>query len=161
MRPHGSAEALEERRKEAVRRLRAGKSVAEVAASLGVSDRSVRGWRQSAADGGLRALKAKPQHVPTCRMSDQQKRELKKILLKGALAAGYLTDLWTSARVAETIHHQFEIEYHPDHVGRLLHDMDYSCQKPARQARERDDAAAEEFRNTTWTRIKRGRKKTS
>lgn len=148
MRPHGSAVVLEERRKQAVRRLRAGESVLAVAASLGVSDRSVRAWRQLANEGGgLRALKAKPQHVPTSGMSESQKRKLKKLLLKGAVAAGYATDLWTCARVAEAIRQKFGIEYHPDQVGLLLHDMGYCCQKPSRRAKEllRHNATGNDF----------------
>ncbi len=84
MRPVGSAVELEKRRKDAVRRIRAGERVTDVAKDLGVSRVAVSRWKRAAIDGGLRALNAVPQHVPQSRMSSEQKRQLKKILIGGA-----------------------------------------------------------------------------
>jgi hypothetical protein len=83
MRPTGSAAELARRRRGAVIRLRKGERVIDVAASLGVSTTAVQNWKRAAAEGGgLRALRAKPQHVLTCRLSADQKRELRKILVR-------------------------------------------------------------------------------
>ena len=158
MRPVGSAAELEKRRKDAVRRIRAGERVTDVAKDLGVSRVAVSNWKKAASEGGIRALNAVPQHVPQSRLSTQQKRQLKKILLRGAMACGYPTDLWTCDRIAEVVSKEFGICYNSAHLSRILHAMGYSCQKPSSQARERDDAAAQEFRNQTWSRIKKGRK---
>ena len=51
---------------------------------------------------------------------------------------GYRTNLWTTARIAELIR-QFGIQYHRDHVGRLMHSLNWSPQKPERRALERDE----------------------
>jgi transposase len=32
-------------------------------------------------------------------------------------------DHWTAARFAEAIHQQIGIEYSPDHVGRIMHQL--------------------------------------
>lgn len=88
MRPVGSAIELEKRRKEAVRRIRAGERVTDVANDVGVSRVTVRRWKKAAIDGGLRALNSVPQHVPQSGMSSEQTRQLKKILLGGAMARG-------------------------------------------------------------------------
>ena len=64
MRPVDSAIELENRRKDAVRRIRAGERVTDVANDLGVSRVTVSKWKKTAIDGGLRALNAIPQHVP-------------------------------------------------------------------------------------------------
>jgi transposase len=162
MRPTGSAAELARRRRGAVIRLRKGERVIDVAASLGVSTTAVQNWKRAAAEGGgLRALRAKPQHVLTCRLSADQKRELRKILVRGAAAAGYATDLWTCDRVAEVVEQRFGVSYHPGHISRILHDIGFSCQKPARRARERNATAVKKFRSETWPSIKKGRKKTS
>jgi transposase len=158
MRPTGSATELEIRRKDAVRRLRAGERVTDVARAFGVSRIAVYQWKRNAQEQGLRGLNATPQHVPQSRLSNDDRRRLKAILLRGAMAWGFPTDLWTCGRVAQVIQKEFDAQYHPGHVSRILHAIEFSCQKPAKQARERDDRAAEEFRNTTWPLVKKGRK---
>lgn len=159
MRPIGSAKELETRRKDALRRLRAGERVKDVAESLGVSTQAIHKWKKLAANGGgLNGLKAKPQHVPVSRLSDAQRRKLKGILLKGAAKAGFPTDLWTCERVAEVVQREFDVSYHPGHLSRILHDMGFTPQKPMRRAREHDQVAADEFRKTKWASIKKGRK---
>ncbi len=106
--------------------------------------------------GGVGALAAKPQPAARCRLSDEQKAQLVEILLRGPLAAGYFTDLWTCARLAQVIHKEFGVTYHVDHVGCILHDLGFTPQKPRRKARERDEAAIERWRRHDWPRIKKG-----
>lgn len=158
MRPVGSASELEIRRKDAVRRMRAGERPVDIARELGVSTTAVHNWKRAAAEGGLRALNAVPQHVPTCRLSDQQKRSLRTILRRGALAHGFPTDLWTCDRIAEVIFKQFGIHYDSGHLSRLLRALGYTPQKPKTEARERDPQAAEHFRRVTWPAVKKGAK---
>ncbi|GAA4453201.1 helix-turn-helix domain-containing protein [Novipirellula rosea] len=129
MRAVGSAIELENRRKDAVRRIRAGGRVADVANDLGVSRVTVSKWKKTAIEGGLRALNAVPQHVLQSRMSSEQKRQLKKILIGGALARGYPTDLWTCDRIAHVVLEEFGVSYNSAHLGRVLLKMGYSCQK--------------------------------
>ena len=158
MRPTGSATELEVRRKEAVRRLCAGERVTDVARAFGVSRIAVYQWKRKAQEEGLRGLNATPQHVAQSRLSSNDLRRLRQILLGGAMAWGFPTDLWTCRRVAQVIKNEFDTQYHPGHVSRILRAMRFSCQKPAKRAREHDDRAAQEFRNKTWPVVKRGRK---
>lgn len=158
MRPVGDAAVLEQRRKNAVKRMRAGERPVDVARDLGVSTAAVHQWKRAALDGGLRALNAVPQHVPECRLSAVQKRKLRTILRHGAMQYGYRTDLWTCSRVAEVVREEFGISYNRGHLSRILHSMGYSPQKPASEARERDPAAADHFRNVVWEEVKKGRK---
>ena len=69
--------------------------------------------------------------------------------------------LWTRSRVAAIIRLEFGVSYHPRHVGRLLDAIRWSPQKPARRARQRDEAAIARWREDTWPAIKRGRRPTS
>ena len=66
------------------------------------------------------------------------------------------TDLWTCARVQQVIEEKFGVTYHVDHVGRLLHSLGFSPQRPQRRARERNEAAIEHWRRYDWPRIKKG-----
>ncbi len=76
-------------------------------------------------------------------------------MIQGAQAAGYPTDLWTCPRVAEQIERRFGVRYHVDHVGRLLHELGWSPQKPARRALERDEDAIRRWVRHEWPRVKK------
>jgi transposase len=80
---------------------------------------------------------------------------LTRILLKGAQAAGFETDLWTCPRVAEIIEQRFGVRYHVHHVSRLLHGLGFSPQKPVRRAVERDEAAIQQWVRSDWQRVKK------
>lgn len=155
MRPQGSAAELEVRRRMAGRLLKEGKGIREVARLVGASPSSVERWKEAMKQGGLKALQAKPHPGPRPRLSSRQKQKLVKILKKGPQAAGYPTDLWTCRRVAEVIQRTFAVSYHPDHVGRILHLLRWSCQKPERRAKERDEEAIRSWRSEHWPHIKK------
>ena len=155
MRPKGSAEALEARRLIAGRLLLEGKGVREVSRLTSAASSSVTRWKKELGQGGLEALKAKPHPGRPPRLTPQQKQELGEILLKGAGAAGFPTDLWTLARVAEVIEREFGVKYHPGHVWHILRGMGWSCQKPERRARERDEEAIRQWREKKWVQVKK------
>jgi transposase len=156
MRTRGTAAELEVRRRIAARLLMEDVTLADVARCVDASVSSVSRWKRSWKAGGLAALAAKPHPGPTPKLSDSQKDELVEVLLRGPLAAGYFTDLWTCARVQQVIEEKFGVTYHADHVGRLLHSLGFSPQQPRRRARERDEEAIEHWRRHDWPRIKKG-----
>jgi transposase len=78
------------------------------------------------------------------------------VLLQGARASGYGTEVWTLQRVADVIAQRTGVVYHPGHVWRLLRYMGWSRQRPARRAKERDEAAIEHWVKTTWPALKGG-----
>jgi len=155
MRPKGTAKELEMRRKIAARMLSQGKSVQEVAEAVGVTPTSVYRWKKALEEGGPAALTAKPHPGRRPRLLPEQKKELEAILLQGARAAGFPTDLWTLPRVAQIIEAHFGVKYHPGHVWYILRDMGWSAQKPERRARERDEEAIQRWRSERWPEIKK------
>ena len=155
MRTKGSAAELEQRRRTAARLLDHGMRPSEVAAVLGVSPAAVTRWKQAYERGGEAALAAKPHPGGKARLTPAQRRRLAKVLLKGPQAHGYSTELWTLKRVAEVIAVHFGVDYHPGHVWRILRAMEWSCQKPERRARERDEEAIRRWRQDDWPRIKK------
>jgi transposase len=84
-----------------------------------------------------------------------QQRRLVRLLLEGPLAQGYRTDLWTTARIAEVIQKAFAVRYHPDHVGRLMHKLGWTPQKPESRALQRDEEAVARWKRQEWPRIKK------
>jgi transposase len=89
------------------------------------------------------------------RLDPKAKRRLEKALLRGAVAAGFPTDLWTCPRVARLIEEHLGITYHVDHVCRLLHSLGWSPQKPQRRAIERDEEEIRRWVKQEWRRIKK------
>jgi transposase len=156
MRPKGSAAELQARRRLAGQLLLEGSDVDEVAEIVGASESSVRRWRRALEKGGLEASLAKPHPGCRPRLDAKQKQRLIEILLAGPRRAGYSADLWTCRRVAEVIAKEFQVKHHPDHVGKMLHDLGWTCQKPEQRAREADDVAIQRWRKRDWPRIKRG-----
>jgi transposase len=156
MRPKGSAEVLEARRQVAARLFDLAKTNPEVAEACGVSLSAVKLWKRRWKDGGRVALAAKPHSGPKPRLPDVKLRHLLHILRRGAQKSGFRSDLWTCPRVARVIHRRFGVEYHPCHVWKLLRKLGWTCQKPERRARERDEAAIEHWRTVEWPRIKKG-----
>ena len=59
------------------------------------------------------------------------------------MSHGYRTELWTTLRIAELIERRFGVRYHRNHVGKLLHQLRWSPQKPETRAMERDEEAIE------------------
>jgi transposase len=153
MRTKGSAAELEQRRRIAARLLEQGMKPIRVAAALGVSPAAVTRWKQAWQKGGEKALAAKPHPGGKPRLTAAQLRRLARLLRRGPRHHGYSTELWTLERVAEGIAVHFGVEYHPGHVWKILRAMAWTCQKPERRARERDEEAIRRWRQEDWPRI--------
>jgi transposase len=152
---HGTAADWTVRRRIAVELLQDGKTLTEVTHLLHVSLSSVKRWKKAFQQGGLAALAPKRHSGPRSKLSRSQKQRLRQILLDGPIAAGFPTDLWTCRRVAEVVRREFDVSYNADHLGRVLHLLGFSPQKPQRRARERDERAIHRWRKHDWPRIKK------
>jgi transposase len=155
MRPSGTPQELEQRRLRALRLLGQGVSPVEVARQVGVDRRSVRRWKAAVRTGGRRALAAKPASGRPRRLVARDLTRLRRMLLRGAQAAGLATDLWTCPRVGWLIQREFGVRYHPAHVSRVLHGLGFSPQKPTRRAVERDEQRIRAWIEQDWPRVKK------
>jgi len=88
-------------------------------------------------------------------LTAQQRAKLPRLLLRGAAAWGFETQLWTTRRIATVIRRAFGVRLHRAHVGRVLSALKWSCQKPERRALERDEAAIERWKRYRWTAVKK------
>jgi transposase len=124
---------------------------------LGVWRRSVRRWNASYRKEGKAGIAAKPAPGRPPKLDAAGRAKLEQLLLKGAQAAGFPTDLWTCPRVARVIRQHFRVRYHVAHVGRVLRSMGWSPQRPARRAIERDEACIQRWVKEDWPQVKKGR----
>lgn len=155
MRTKGTAAELEVRRRIAASLFGLKITLAEIAQLLDVSPSSVKRWKKAFQHQGPAGLAAKPHPGPRAKLSEDQQEQLCDLLVDGARASGYDTDLWTCRRVVALIEQHFGVLYHFNHVGRLLHALGFSPQQPLRRARERDEEAIERWRRRDWPRIKK------
>jgi transposase len=155
MRPTGSAELLSDRRKRALDLLREKLSLNEVARRIGCAASSVMRWRNAWRRRGDDALKVRFSPGRPRRLTPRQERRLVRILLRGATAHGYRTELWTTKRVAEVIQRTFHLPCHYNTAGKLLHRINWSPQKPEGRALERDEGAIERWKRKDWPRVKK------
>lgn len=151
----GSADMLEFRRHRALALLDEGRSLNEVGRLLGCAPSSVMRWRDRRRRGGVKALKVDTSPGRPPKLTVVQRRRLIRLLLRGAMARGYSTELWTTGRIAEVIEEHFGVTYHRDHVGRLLHGLGWSSQTPERRAVERDEGAIKHWKKKRWPRVKK------
>jgi transposase len=146
------------------RRLRAwqfkekGWSQRQSAEALGVSEGTVSQWMTRARQAGPEALQRHPAPGAPRRLSAAQLTRLPGLLRRGPAADGFRGDLWTRPRMAAVIRLECGVAYHPTPVGRLGNQLRWSPQKPARRARQRDEAAIAHWREATWRAINKGQK---
>jgi len=155
MRPKGSAAVLLARRMKAMRLLDDDLSLNEIARRIGCNASSVMRWRDRWLSGGEEGLRVRASPGRPSRMSRAQKRRLLRCLVRGPLEFGWTTDIWTTRRIVTLIKNEFGISYHFTHVARLLHALDWSPQKPERRALERNEAAIQKWKDTTWKKVKK------
>jgi transposase len=151
----------EARRLQAWRLKQRGWSQRQIAEALGVTEGAVSQWMTRARDGGAEALRHRPSPGAPARLTQVQLARLPALLQKGPEAYGFRGELWTRGRIAAVIRLEFGVSYHPTHVSRLCQAIRWSPQKPARRARQRDEAAIAHWRDNIWPAIKKGRKRSS
>lgn len=155
MRPFGSPKTLERRRRKAIALLERGVGMSAVARRVGASLSSISRWREAHADGGDAALAPKPVPGRPPRLRPARRQRLWQILLTGAMAYGFPNEIWTLRRIARVIRREFDVQYHPCHVWKLLRAAGWSCQVPERRAIQRDEEAIEHWKRYKWPAIKK------
>ncbi len=137
---------MEERRREGAKLIKAGKlSHTAIAQRLGVSGAAVGQWAKYLAQGGVRSLRHRIAPGRPARLTEAQKRVLRRRLKRGALAAGFPTDRWTMGRVCQLIEREFSVRYHVKYI-----------KQPLPQAAERDEDLIRAWLAQDWPRIKKG-----
>jgi len=155
-RPPRDFQALERRRTLAARLFASGETVlASVARQVKASRQSVCRWYAVWKKRGKAGLKSTGRAGRRPQLNARQLRRVERALLQGARAHGFSADLWSLPRVALVIERITGVKYHPGHVWRILGGMDWSPQKPAQQAKERDDQKVAYWRAVRWPELKK------
>lgn len=148
--------ALERRRLRAVKLFDRGLSKAEVARRCRVSNQSAGRWHAAWQTGGVAALKHPGRAGRKPRLQPRERARLVASLQAGPQKTlGHRTALWTLPRVAALIERQFGHRYSTAPVSRILRQLGWSCQKPARRALERDEQKIRAWKRRRWPALKK------
>jgi transposase len=150
---------LEQRRFEGLKLLRQGFNQSEVARRVNVCSQTVSRWAKTFSEEGEKALRAAGRAGRKPLLDEKQRERLVARLLEGPEKLGYETPLWTCERVAHLIEQEFGVSYHAGHVWKLLRQLNWSPQRPAGRALERNEEAIVEWKRRTWPAIKKKPKK--
>jgi transposase len=147
-------DALERRRLQAAKLFETGMRPAEVARQLGVSRQSATRWYYAWEEEGVRGLRQAERTGRPPRITEKELKAVERAVLKGPGAYGWTTQLWTLERVADVIEIETGVRYHVGHVWKLLRRLNWSWQKPARRAIERDEEEIARWVREEWPEIK-------
>ena len=153
-----TAKELEARRKLAVERVLVGYTQRAVAAFLDVGESTVNRWMADyRRAGGLEGIRAKPTPGRPPKLTARQEKTVLGWLLKPATSFGFPTDLWTSRRLATVIAGRLGVHFDSNYLVEWLQAREYSPQKPAQPAKERDEPAIARWRDEDWPRLQKKR----
>jgi transposase len=161
MRSKGTASELEAIRRRAVRQVLGGQTQVAVASGLGVHPVTVAKWLARHRADGDAGLVARPTPGRPRFLTPEQERRVLGWLADKPTAHGFRTDLWTARRVADLIRQRFGVAFHPNYLREWLTKRGYSPQRPARKARQRDDATVAGWVANNWPRIQKKRPTTT
>src|SRR3970040_716985 len=154
--PRRDFRGLEGRRQQAARLFAVGRETrGAIARRLEVSRQSVMRWYRAWCKGGRGALRAAGRAGRKPRLAPEQMVRIEAALRQGPRAHGFSTNLWTLPRVARIIKQLTGVQYHPGHVWRLLGALDWTLQRPAKRARERNEAAIQHWITARWPAVKK------
>lgn len=144
---------LEARRRKGMRLLAQGVAQVEVARRLEVSRQTASSWdakRLEDRQSWRRKALGRPSGLEPA-----QRSSLAKMIVAGAMANGFATELWTLPRVAMLIKKEFGLSYSTVHVWRLLRQLGFSSQRPTGRALQRDEQAIQRWKTRRWPWLKK------
>lgn len=151
-----TVQMLEARRMEAAKLFESGMSASRVGRELGVSAQAAWVWRQKWEQHGAEGLRRTGHRGRRPSLGPEELCALEDALVRGPRVQGYLTDVWTLPRIATLIQKQFAVHLSCSQVWRVLRKLGWTCQKPARRAKERDEQRIAAWVKEEWPRVKGG-----
>src|SRR3954462_16031703 len=107
-----------------------------------------------AADRGRAALRARPVPGPRRKLSDAQLGELTALITDtDPRDHGFVVALWTREIVRQLIEARFGVALTVASVGRTLHELGFSAQRPFYRADQADPAAVARWTETEYPKI--------
>lgn len=149
-----SHEVLEHYRFRAIELHHEGKKINDIADYFGIHRCSVSHWITAHKRHGKKFLKSKRSTGRPNKLNKQETDELLSLFESDAMQHGFETPLWTCKRIQKIAKERFGKKLHTTNIMRWLKRINISCQKPQRQASQRDDEAVKKWLSEEWPKIK-------
>ena len=155
-----SPKAMEEIRVRAIQRVQAGESPEKVIETLGFARACIYNWLARYRAGGWHALRTGDRSGRPKKLSGSQMRWIYETVRdKDPRQLKFVFALWTRAMIGETIKQKFGLKLSKTSVGRLLHQLGFSCQKPLYRAYQRDPELVDQWKKHIFPKIQKRAKK--
>ena len=155
-----SPKAMEEIRTRAVQCVQSGESPEAVIKALGFSRACIYNWLARYRAGGWHALRTGHRSGRPRKLSAKQIKWLYNTIRdKNPQQLKFEFALWTRAMIVDLIKRQFGIKLSSTSVGRLLHQLGFTCQKPLYRAYQRDEDRVKQWKKEVFPKIQQRAKK--
>lgn len=132
-----------------------GMTITSVSSAYGVDRKTVSRWVAKLCANGSQSLHRKVGSGRPRKLEQLTEGELRKVVLQGAIAFGFETDLWTVSRLRRVILDAFHIQLSKNTIWRRLRDAGLTYQKPEREYYEIDEAARKKWLRYEVPKIRR------
>jgi transposase len=126
-----------------------GKTYDEIGLTLKYPLTTIRDWLSLIHIEGISRKTDRKQTGKPKRLTDEQIKKLKPILLKSPEEQDFKFTMWTTKLVIQLIEKLYDVSYKPLQVRRILHRLDLSCQKPRPTHKKASKKAQEDFKKTS------------
>ncbi len=132
-----------------------GHTSGELAHILKASRSKVSEWLSNYQTYGLEGLLEGYRSGRPAALTTPQRTQLGDILDSGPVAYGLDSGVWTSPMIAWVIEEEFGVRYHPGHVRKLLHRLDFSVQRPRRVLARADAQEQDRWHRRIYPNLKK------
>tara|TARA_B110001454_G_C12658519_1_gene408493 strand:+ start:186 stop:665 length:480 start_codon:yes stop_codon:yes gene_type:complete len=146
---------LEKRRLQAGKMFEKGVSQVRISQKFTVSRAAVCQWYTMWKTDKKKGLKSRGLPGFDSKLTEEKKKKLKNIILNGPIKSGYVTDFWTINRVRAVTKKQLNVDLGYTRIWNTVLSLGFSCQKPERRARERNEKAIVDWKQNTFPRLKK------
>lgn len=136
-----------------------GMTIGDVATAYAVNRKTVSRWVTKLGNGGPGGLHRKVGSGRPRKLDELTEAELRRIILPGAMASGFETDLWTVRRLRRVITETFQLSLSKNSIWRRLRAAGLTYQKPEREYYEIDEATRKKWLRYEVPKIRRAVRK--
>jgi transposase len=151
--------SLQDTRTLAIAALQKGMHADDVSDLYDVGRSTVYNWWKEYQEKGPAALTVKKAPGRTARLTDKQRDLLRKLVVgRDPRQLQFDFALWTRQMVRELIKREFGVDYTPEAVGNILHDLGLSPQRPLTRAYQQDPEKVRRWKEEEYPAIRKAAK---
>ena len=128
---------------------------AKIARKIKVTPGAVCQWHKVWEKKGVKGLKSKGHPGFASKLTEEKRQLFKKAIIKGPMAFGYETDLWTLSRLAEVMLKETKVKFAHNRTWQIVRSLGFTCQKPQVLAKERDQQAINNWKEKKLPALKK------